>query len=130
MTTSCGFADSSISHEQKVDIDDIQWNDKQHTIIIGDITVALTPTEYSLLYPLRKGMPIAYADLAMMAYHYTADEKVRTMMDKHIDRIRSKLRNTGIYVYCVIHYGYLLLPELPNGAGTASLQRSAKARAK
>lgn len=130
MTTSYGFVDSSISHEQKVDIEDIQWNDKQHTIIIGDITVTLTPTEYSLLYPLRNGMPIAYADLAMMAYHYTADEKVRTMMDKHIDRIRSKLRSTGIYVYCVLNYGYLLLPELPNGTGTASLQRSAKARAK
>ena len=71
----------------------------------------LTVTEYRLLYPLRCGVPVSYADLALEAYNYIIDEKVRTMMDKHIDRIRSKLRGTGIYVYWVLSYGYLLLPE-------------------
>jgi DNA-binding response OmpR family regulator len=46
-----------------------------------------------------------------MAYQYKVDSRVRTMMDKHIDRIRSKLRGTGIYIYCVLGYGYLLLPD-------------------
>jgi hypothetical protein len=47
-----------------------------------------------------------------MAYRYQVDDRVRSMMDKHIDRIRNKLRGTGFYVYCVLGYGYLLLPEL------------------
>ncbi|MBO0779824.1 MAG: hypothetical protein J2P37_13455 [Ktedonobacteraceae bacterium] len=94
-----------------VNIRDIRWDSEQHTILVGDITISLTPTEYRLLFPLRGGMPVTYADLAMLAYNYTVDEKVRTMMDKHIDRIRGKLRGSGVYVYCVLGYGYMLLPE-------------------
>ena len=45
------------------------------------------------------------------------DEKARLTMDKHVERIRGKLRGTGIYLYCVLGYGYLLLPEvLPDDA--------------
>jgi DNA-binding response OmpR family regulator len=95
----------------KVYVSDIKWNHEQHTIMIGKVTVALTATEYRLLLPLRHGVPVTYADLAMMAYNYQVDDKVRVMMDKHIDRIRGKLRGTGMYVYCVLNYGYLLFTE-------------------
>ena len=98
--------------EQSLQISDIVWNNEQHSIMIGNTTVMLTATEYRLLYPLRAGVAITYRNLALAAYNYTVDEKVRIMMDKHIDRIRSKLRGTGIYIYCVLSYGYLLLPEL------------------
>ncbi|HLZ60412.1 MAG TPA: hypothetical protein VKR06_26000 [Ktedonosporobacter sp.] len=94
---------------------DTVWNTERHTITIGDMTVMLTATEYRLLFPLRHGIPVTYSDLARVAYDYSIDDKVRTMMDKHIDRIRGKLRGTGIYVYCVLSYGYLLLPELISG---------------
>jgi DNA-binding response OmpR family regulator len=100
------------SQEPGVFVSDIVWDNERHSIVIGDMTVMLTATEYRLFYPLRHGVPVTYADLALDAYNYIVDEKVRTMMDKHIDRIRSKLRGTGIYVYCVLSYGYLLLPEL------------------
>ena len=100
------------SQEPGVRVSDILWDDEQRAIIIGGTTVALTATEYRLLYPLRRGVPVTYASLAFEAYNYVVDEKVRIMMDKHIDRIRSKLRGTGIYVYCVLSYGYLLLSEL------------------
>jgi DNA-binding response OmpR family regulator len=104
---------SSISQEPTVSVSDIQWDTQQHNIMIGRSVVGLTATEYRLSFPLRHGTPVTYADLAWMAYKYRLDEKVRTMMDKHIDRIRGKLRGTGIYVYCVLGYGYLLLPEPP-----------------
>jgi DNA-binding response OmpR family regulator len=104
---------SSSSQEPTLSVEDVQWINGQHSIIVRGVVVALTLTEYRLLYPLRHGTPVTYADLAMAAYHYTVDEKVRTMMDKHIDRIRGKLRGKGIYIYCVLNYGYLLLPELP-----------------
>ncbi len=97
--------------QQQICVSDIHWDDEQHTIKIGQAVVTLTVTEYRLLLPLRAGKPITYAELAWMAYSYTVDEKVRTMMDKHIDRIRGKLRGTGVYIYCVLGYGYLLLPE-------------------
>jgi DNA-binding response OmpR family regulator len=95
-----------------IKVNDIQWDNKRHVIMIGKTTIALTATEYRLLCPLRHGTPVTYADLALIAYNYRLDEKMRTMMDKHIDRIRGKLRGTGIYVYCVLNYGYLLLPEV------------------
>jgi DNA-binding response OmpR family regulator len=92
-------------------LSDIQWNSELHTIKAGPMLIPLTRTEYHLLFPLRSGTPVTYADLAWMAYQYPLDSKVRSMLDKHIDRIRGKLRGTGFYVYCVLGYGYLLLPE-------------------
>jgi DNA-binding response OmpR family regulator len=106
---------ASETQGQGVNVGDIVWDSNRHTLTIGSTTVLLTATEYRLLYPLRHGVPVTYANLARVAYNYAIDEKVRTMMDKHIDRIRGKLRGTGIYVYCVLSYGYLLLPELITG---------------
>ena len=111
MTVTRTFLSSSQSEEQQMLVSDIQWHCEQHAIRIGHTIITLTVTEYRLLYPLRAGVPVTYADLAWMAYNYSVDEKVRTMMDKHIDRIRGKLRGTGVYIYCVLGYGYLLLPE-------------------
>ena len=106
---------STFLHEDissPVRIKDLQWNTQQHTIIVRHRMITLTATEYRLLFPLRHGVPVTYSDLAYIVYNCTVDEKVRIMMDKHIDRIRGKLRGTGIYVYCVLGYGYLLLPEV------------------
>ena len=91
-------------------INDIEWNNERHMITVGRIKIPLTPSEYRLLYPLRFGLPITYEELAFTAYNYTVDTKVRMMMDKHIDRIRGKMRGINLYVYCVLGYGYMLLP--------------------
>ena len=95
-----------------MDINNIQWHADRHSITVNGVKVALTATEYRLLFPLRHGTPVTYTDLAFQAYNYRFDDKVRVMMDKHIDRIRGKLRGSGIYIYCVLNYGYLLLPEV------------------
>ena len=110
--SSCECAVHCLSRAEAVKVSDIQWDNQRHVISIGETTVALTATEYRLLSPLQHGMPVTYADLARIVYNYHVDEKMRTMMDKHIDRIRGKLRGTGVYVYCVLNYGYLLLPEV------------------
>lgn len=96
-------------------VNDIHWNTEQHYIKIGCIVITLTKTEYRLLFSLRQGSPVTYANLAWQVYDYKMmgiDAKMRLTMDKHIDRVRGKLRGTGIYVYCVLGYGYLLLPEI------------------
>src|SRR2546423_8979833 len=118
MIVSCEIIDESPRRNRVenitgiVTVNSIEWNSEQRTITIGDVTVTLTPTQYRLLFPLRYGTPVTYADLARMAYDCAVDEKVRMMMDKHIDRIRGKLRGTGVYVYCVLGYGYLLFDEI------------------
>lgn len=117
MSTSQGCTPSHLSLASSIKISDIRWDTDQHFIRIERLTITLTATEFRLLFPLRHGTPVTYADLAWMAYNYTVDDKVRTMMDKHIDRIRGKLRGSGVYVYCVLGYGYLLLPELVSEAG-------------
>jgi DNA-binding response OmpR family regulator len=89
----------------------MRWNIERHTVVINNRIIILTVTEFRLLHPLRDGIPVTYAGLASIVYGCSMDEKVRVMLDKHIDRIRGKLRGTGIYVYCVLGYGYLLLPE-------------------
>src|SRR5216110_2522590 len=111
MTITRTFSTSSRNEEQHIQVKDVQWNTEQHSIKAGRTVIKLTPTEYRLLLPLRPGSPVTYENLAWMAYQYKVDDKVRAIMDKHIDRIRGKLRGTGIYVYCVLGYGYLLLPE-------------------
>ncbi len=109
-----------------VNVSDIQWDVKRQTLNIGSRTIVLTTTEFRLLFPLRHGIAVTYTDLAWLAYNYVVDEKVRKMMDKHIDRIRSKLRGSGIYVYCVLGYGYLLLPEVASeeAVPAVSIQQS------
>ncbi len=94
-------------------ISDIQWNSQLRKIRLGQTTIRFTPAEFRLLSPLRHGQPVTYAHLAMAAYGYAVDRKVREMMDKHIDRIRGKLEGSGIYVYCVLGYGYVLMPTTP-----------------
>jgi DNA-binding response OmpR family regulator len=97
--------------ELSINVKDIKWNVERRTLHIKNRTIALTSTEFQLLYPLRDGIPVTYANLASIVYHCSMDGKVRVMLDKHIDRIRSKIRGTGIYIYCVLGYGYMIFPE-------------------
>jgi Response regulators consisting of a CheY-like receiver domain and a winged-helix DNA-binding domain len=100
---SCDFSNASI--------EDIEWDTPQHTLIIQGVKIKLTKTEYRLLHPLRHGSPLTYGELARIAYNCTIDKHTRMMIDKHIDRIRTKLRNSSIYIYCILSYGYLLMDD-------------------
>src|SRR4051794_9797877 len=103
----------TLSHEIDISMStkDIRWYVDEHIIMIGRRTIKLTPTEFQLLFPLRHGHAVTYTDLAHHVYKCTVDDTVRVMMDKHIDHIRGKMRGTGLYLYCVLNYGYLILPE-------------------
>ncbi|HTK06192.1 MAG TPA: hypothetical protein VL485_03405 [Ktedonobacteraceae bacterium] len=91
----------------------IIWDDKHHALKVAHTTVLFTAMEYCIVSSLRHGHPVSYMALAHLIYNRELDGKVRTMMDKHVERIRGKLRGTGIYIYCVLSYGYFLLPEIP-----------------
>ena len=96
--------------ETFIGVPDIHWNSERRIVIIEGRTIPLTATEYQLLFPLRDGLPVTYEDLAAIVYKCSVDANVRIMLDKHFDRIRKKLRGSGLYVYCVLGYGYLLMP--------------------
>ncbi len=89
----------------------VKIEDMQCAFVVNDIEVRLTKTESRLLHPLRHVIPMTYVDLARIAYGCEVDEQVRVMIDKHVDRIRGKMRGTGMYIYCIVGYGYLLLNE-------------------
>ncbi len=93
-------------------LSNIMWDDERHVLRIARTSVTFTKMEYRMLSSLRDGRPVSYVILARLMYGRELDGKVRTMMDKLIDRIRGKLRGTGVYVYCVLGYGYFLLPEI------------------
>jgi DNA-binding response OmpR family regulator len=92
-------------------LSDIQWLCELHAIKADHTLITLTKTEFRLLFPLRSGTPLTYAQLAWIAFQSPLDRSARSLLDKHFDRIRAKLRGSGFYVYCVKGYGYLLLPE-------------------
>jgi DNA-binding response OmpR family regulator len=94
------------------------WDDEHHALKIAHTAVLFTAMEYCILSSLRHGHPVSYTALARLIYNRELDRKVRTMMDKHVERIRGKLRGTGIYIYCVLSYGYILLPEILSDDGS------------
>lgn len=91
-------------------LSDIQWLSELHAIQAGQTLIPLTKTEFRLLFPLRSGTPLTYNQLAWIVFQSPLDPSMRSLLDKHIDRIRAKLRGSGFSVYCVKGYGYLFLP--------------------
>jgi DNA-binding response OmpR family regulator len=104
---------STFSH-----LSDITWDDKHRALKIARTTVLFTATEYGIVSSMKYGHPVSYTELAHLIYNRELDRKVRTMIDKHVERIRGKLHGTGVYVYCVLGYGYFLLPEVASETTT------------
>ncbi len=92
-------------------VSDIRWSEQGRSISVGRRSISLTPLEYQLLFSLQHGKAVNYARLAFNVYGCAMDKKVREMIDKHIDKIRGKLRGLGFFVYCIHGYGYILLPD-------------------
>lgn len=104
------YSTLALSESTAQRVDAIKWDDQRRVITIGRRAITLTPIEYRLLLPMRHGIPVTYEQLARAAYNSPLDGKVRALMDKHIDRMRGKMSGSGFYVYCVLNYGYMLLP--------------------
>ena len=106
----------SISLETTVtfpcDLEQIIWRRDRCTTVIAGRVIEFTRIEYEILQFLSPRRAVTYADLARDVYGCPADRKKRAMMDKHIDKIRTRISGTGIYIYCVLGYGYMLLPEI------------------
>lgn len=91
---------------------DLYWNEEERGLMVGSKIVNFTRVEWKFLSALRSLKPVSYEDLAQTTHNRSADKSVRIYIDKCIDRVRVKLRksSTGLYVYCVLGYGYVLMP--------------------
>ena len=90
----------------------IQRNDEARALIVDGMLKRFTPTEYRLLVLLLEGQPIPDADLVKQVSSYQGDSRVRENLDKHIDKLRCKLRTFGLSIHRVTKYGYILLAAI------------------
>lgn len=87
----------------------IQRNDESRILVVDSLIIKFTPIEYRLLLSLLSGQAVADSNLAREALSCELDRSVQKNLDKHIDKIRSKLQLTGLGVHRVSKYGYILL---------------------
>jgi DNA-binding response OmpR family regulator len=87
----------------------IQRNDENRILVVDSLMIKFTPIEYRLLLSLLSGQVVADSNLAREALACKLDRSVRKNLDKHIDKMRSKLQLAGLGVYRVSKYGYVLL---------------------
>ena len=87
----------------------VQRNDESRVLVIDCLLVRFTQIEYRLVMPLLEGLPISDIDLVREAFSCKVDSWIRQSLDKHIDKIRNKLRPLGLDVYRITRYGYILL---------------------
>ena len=94
---------------------EVQWNLHQRAIIIHNRSFFLTAMEFRLLYSMRDYIPVNYTELAMSGYRREADSRLCRMINKHMYRLRCKLQGSGLSVYSILNYGYVMLSELSAG---------------
>ncbi len=84
--------------------------DKGRMVMIDNkIVLSFSPTEYKLLLPLLTGLSAKDDALVNDALGYNIATWSRKNLDKYIDKIRSKLRPTGLDVRRVTGHGYILI---------------------
>ena len=87
----------------------IQKSDQCRTLIVDDAMVKFTPTEYRLLVPLLCGHAMTDRDLAQAGFACDVNPQIHKSIEKHIDKIRGKLRLFELNIHRVAKYGYILL---------------------
>jgi DNA-binding response OmpR family regulator len=90
----------------------IQRNDENRVVIVDHLMIRFTPTEYRLVLLLLNGQVAPDSTLMQAAFHCEISLQTRENLDKHIDKIRSKLRPSNLNVHRVAKYGYILLEAL------------------
>lgn len=92
---------------------DIKRNDAQRLLLINDIPIQFSPLEYRVMLALiaRNGVPVSFETLTRAASWPGESPCSRMALERHIDRIRQKLRVCGAEIRGVTGYGCVLLAE-------------------
>ncbi len=94
-------------------IEDIEVlaNAAAHVIVIGQLVIELTPTEYALLRLLLRqaGTPVSSEALIQAAFPDDfAESELGRRLARHITNIRPKLWQTPLLIHAVNNFGYVL----------------------
>ena len=89
----------------------IHRNDAQRLLLINDIPIQFSPLEYRVMLALvaRIGAPVSFETLTRAATWPGEAPCSRVALERHIDRIRQKLRVCEMEVRGVFGYGCVLL---------------------
>ena len=90
---------------------DIKRNDAQRLLLINDIPIQFSPLEYRVTLALiaRVGAPVSFETLTRAATWPGEASCSRMALERHIDRVRQKLRVCAIEIRGVTGYGCILL---------------------
>ena len=87
-------------------------NAAAHVMVIGQLVIELTPTEYALLrlLMLHVGTPVPSEALIQAAFPGDSDESGAgtRRLARHITNIRPKLWQTPLLIHAVNNFGYVL----------------------
>jgi DNA-binding response OmpR family regulator len=87
-------------------------NDAARVLVVNQIVIALTPTEYALLTLLlqQPGTPVASEALIQAAFPADSHEREigSKLLARHITNIRPKLWQTPLNIHAVNTFGYVL----------------------
>ncbi len=91
----------------------ITAHDHYRLLLIDGSPVRFTPLEYRLVGLLLAccERPMSFDELVQVAFGRDADPSTRRALEKHVDRIRLKLRPFSLAVPYVTNYGYVLLHD-------------------
>lgn len=89
----------------------VHRNDAQRLLLINDIPIQFSPLEYRVMLALvtRAGAPVSFETLTRAATWPGEAPCSRPALQRHIDRIRQKLRVCEMEVRGVSGYGCVLL---------------------
>ena len=85
--------------------------DELRTLLVDERAVRFTPLEYQLVQLLldHLGRLVTYDELTQAAFATPDSVVSRAALEKHLDRIRSKVRTIGLDLPGVTNYGCLLI---------------------
>ena len=87
-------------------------NDAARVIVVNQLMITLTPTEYAVLTLLLKqpGTPVASETLIQAAFPADSPERAigSKLLARHITNIRPKLWETPLNIHAVNNFGYVL----------------------
>jgi DNA-binding response OmpR family regulator len=113
------FQDQQDPHLAMASIDDFHWMPTTRTVLIRRTQrqIRWTKTECRIFRLLQHGIPTTHQELSQSLYQCEPDASIRIALDKQIDRMRRKLRGSGVSIYAILNYGYLLMQEEPVVSG-------------
>jgi DNA-binding response OmpR family regulator len=87
-----------------------QHSDTYHLLIVDDVVLNCTPTEYILLMHLLRQRPhyVSFEALEQAAFTDSRTPNPHRALTRHISHLRPKVWPLGLDILCLIDYGYML----------------------